>query len=270
MAARLLIIDPQNDFCDIPNAALPVTGADADMRRVAALMKEIGAALDEVIVTLDSHASVGIERTTFWQQGNGAPVEPFTRIVEADLLAGRFLPRDATKFESVVNYLRRLEAGGRYRLVVWPVHCVIGTWGHNIHEAVAAELARWEQRTQRPAFRVLKGLNPMTEQYSAVQAEVIDAADPLTRPNRALMQRARPGDGLLLVAGEAASHCVAATMEHLFADFDAAERARVILLRDCMSPVSSFEAQAEKFFEEAGRLGARVLTTAEALALVKP
>jgi nicotinamidase/pyrazinamidase len=33
---KLLIIDPQNDFCDIPNAALPVAGAKSDLQRLAA------------------------------------------------------------------------------------------------------------------------------------------------------------------------------------------------------------------------------------------
>jgi nicotinamidase-related amidase len=146
------------------------------------------------------------------------------------------------------------------------VHCVIGTWGHNIHEAVAAELAAWEQATQRTALRVLKGLNPMTEQYSAVQAEVPDARDAQTLPNRALIERARPNGGLLLVAGEAASHCVAATMEHLFTALTANERARVVILSDCMSPVGSFEAQAGKFFAQARAQGARVMTSDAALA----
>ena len=40
MNARLLIIDPQNDFCDIAGAALPVPGANADMHRLAGLMKQ--------------------------------------------------------------------------------------------------------------------------------------------------------------------------------------------------------------------------------------
>jgi nicotinamidase-related amidase len=31
---HLLIIDPQNDFMDQPGAALPVTGATADMERL--------------------------------------------------------------------------------------------------------------------------------------------------------------------------------------------------------------------------------------------
>jgi len=266
MNARLLIIDPQNDFCDIPGAALPVTGANADLERLASLMRHAGERLTDITVTLDSHASVGIERTTFWVTGDGQPVVPFTQIAESDVRAGRFQPRDARRLPEVLDYLAALEKGGRYRLIVWPVHCVLGTWGHNVHEAVAAQLAIWEKRAQRPAYRALKGLNPMTEQYSAVQAEVPDARDPLTQTNHALLERTRPTDGVLLVAGEAASHCVASTMEHLFANLDVEQRRRVIILCDCMSPVGSFEAQATRFFENAQALGARVMTSTEALA----
>ena len=266
MNARLLIIDPQNDFCDIPGAALPVPGANADMSRLAALMKQVRGKLTDISVTLDSHASVGIERTTFWITANGQPVAPFTQIVASDVREGRFAPRDRLRLPEVLAYLEALEKGGRYTLVVWPVHCVLGTWGHNIHAAVAAELADWEQQTQRTALRVLKGLNPMTEQYSAVQAEVPDERDPRTLANRALIERARPDSGLLLVAGEAASHCVASTLEHLFEELDGGERRRVVILSDCMSPVGSFEEQATKFFANARALGARVMTSTAALA----
>src|SRR5689334_11217646 len=67
----------------------------------------------------------------------------------------------------VLAYLHALEARGRYRLMIWPVRCVLGTWGHNIHGPLAKEIAAWEERNQRSALKVLKGLNPMTEQYSA-------------------------------------------------------------------------------------------------------
>lgn len=265
MNATLLLIDPQNDFCDIPGAALPVTGADADLRRVAAFMEQARGRLTEVIVTLDSHASVGIERTTFWARADGAAVDPFTQITAADVRAGRYRPRDPARLAAVLDYLVALERGGRYRLIVWPVHCVLGTWGHNVHEAVGAQLARWEQDHQRPVFRVSKGLNPMTEQYSAVQAEVPIDDDPLTQANFALVGRAGAADRLL-VAGEAASHCVAATMEHLFAAMPPSGRAGVRILRDCMSAVRGFEAEAEKFYDTARAQGARVVTAAEVLA----
>jgi len=276
---RLLIIDPQNDFCDIPGAALPVTGADADMRRLATFMQSARTRIGELIVTLDSHPSVAIERTTFWVTSNGEPVAPYTEITLEAVETGRFIPRgalsegeregDRTLVTRVMQYLKVLEAGGRYRLCVWPVHCVLGTWGHNVHEAVAKEVNAWEEAHQRTALKVLKGMNPMTEQYSAVCAEVPDLNDPLSQTNHKLIGRAKPGmDELLIVAGEAASHCVAATMEHLLEAFTNEERARVVVLKDCMSQVTGFEAQTEKFFDAVRRAGGRVLTSQQALALI--
>lgn len=266
MTTRLLVIDPQNDFCDIPGAALPVKGANADLTRLASFMRQAGEEIDELTVTLDSHASIGIERVTFWLDAQGAAVAPFTQIIADDVRQSRYRPRDAALTEQVIAYLDKLKGRGRYHLMVWPVHCVVGTWGHNVHEDVATQIAQWESRRQRPCLRVLKGLNPMAEQYSAVQAEVPVFNDPLTQPNLALIEAARPGDGTLLVAGEAASHCVAATLRDLLATMSPAERARVVLLEDCMSAVDGFEAQAAQFFAEAAAQGVRSLTSTQVLA----
>ena len=207
---------------------------------------------------------MGIERTTFWVDANGAAVPAFTQIVASDVRAGRFRPRDAALTAQVVDYLEKLERGGRYQLMVWPVHCVTGTWGHNLHADVAAQVARWEAQCQRPCLRILKGLNSMTEQYSAVQAEVPVEGDPRTQPNSELIEFAMR-EGPLLVAGEAASHCVAATMRHLLEGMTTAQRARVVLLTDCMSPVGGFEAQAQSFQAEAAAQGVRLMTCAQAL-----
>jgi nicotinamidase-related amidase len=268
MQASLLLIDPQNDFCDLPGAALPVPGADADMQRAAAFLHSVQASISDVVITLDTHPTVAIERTSFWKQGNGEPLQPFTEITEHAVRDRQYVPRNEALLPEVLRYLQALEAGRRYKLMVWPIHCVLGTWGHNIHSALAAEIAAWEERQQRGAVKVLKGQNPMTEQYSAIRAEVPHASDPQTQTNRLLITRARPREGLLLVAGEAASHCVAATMEHLFEELSIEELARVVILKDCMSPVAGFEAQAERFFENAGRRGARIVTSAQARALL--
>lgn len=268
MPIKLLLIDPQNDFCDLPGAALPVPGADADMRRLAGLMSTARPHVTDVIVTLDSHASIGIERPPFWETGDGGPVAPFTVITEEDVRSGKFRPRDRALQGEVLGYLRALEQGGRYQLMVWPVHCVVGTWGHNIHADVAREIANWEAHALRPAWRVLKGQNPMTEQYSAVRAEVPSENDPLTQTNERLISRSRPDGALLFVAGEASSHCVTATLEHLFEMFSPEECQNVVILRDCMSPVTGFEDKAEGFFARARARGARVLTSEEARALL--
>jgi len=261
---QLLIIDPQNDFMDIPGAALPVAGANADMQRLADFIDRAGPKLADIAITLDSHHSVGIERPAMWCQADGGEVAPFTPIAAADVRAGTYRPRDASALPRVLAYLDALEAGGRYQLMVWPVHCEIGTWGHNVQDAVRAAYNRWERATLRPVRKILKGMNVWTENYSALQAEVPDPADRDTELNLPLVRTLDEAERIV-VAGEASSHCVRATVEHLVANLPSGRADKVILLADCMSPVAGFEAQAEKFLADMRARGARVITSAECL-----
>ena len=263
---RLLIIDPQNDFMDLPEAALPVPGAQADMHRLAGLIDALSAQIDDIVVTLDSHAGYGIERTTFWVDADGAPVAPFTAITAADAQAGRFRPRDGARAAEALAYLQALEAGGERTLVVWPVHCVLGSWGHNIEPVLAASIARWEQARARACDKVVKGLNPMTEQYSAFRADVPRADDARTQLNLPLLQRLAQGDDVLVVAGEAASHCVAASGQDMLAQWDAARLRNTVFLTDCMSPVPGFESAAQAFLQQLRDAGVSCRSAAELIA----
>jgi nicotinamidase-related amidase len=274
VTTHLLIIDPQNDFCDLPPAlcppgeapALPVAGAHADLQRLAAFIDAAASRLDAISVTLDSHQRLDIAHPGFWQTREGDPVAPFTPITAAQLRAGDFLPRNPAAGARAQAYVDDLEARGRYTLMVWPVHCEIGSWGHAVHAEVRVAYNRWELQRQRSVQRVLKGTNPWTEHYSAVLAEVPDAADPGTGLNRELIaQLARAG--LLMVAGEASSHCVRATVEDLVEHLGG-DLSRVVLLTDCMSPVGGFEAQAEAFLSAMRHRGLRVSTSTQALALL--
>lgn len=261
---RLFVIDPQNDFMDIDGAALPVSGANNDMDRLAGFVRAAASQIDDLVVTLDSHASVGIERTTFWKLADGGAISPFTQIKAGDVESSTYLPRDASLRIPVIAYLRALESGGERTLIVWPVHCVLGTWGHNIHSELAQGIATWEYATGRNCEKVLKGLNPMTEQYSAFRAEVPWPDDPRTHNNASLMARLENGPEWLVVAGEASSHCVAASGEDMLLQLSRERIAKTIFLSDCMSPVTGFEASARRFLDNARARGALILTSREA------
>jgi nicotinamidase/pyrazinamidase len=261
----LLVVDPQNDFLDIEGAALPVSGANADMDHLAQWLQANAMAVQSLTVTLDSHASVGIERTTYWLQADGSPVGPFTPITAADVQAGRFRPRDAARVQQTLAYLQALEATGQRQLMVWPVHCVLGTWGHNIHTGLARSIAHWELVTGRTCEKVIKGQNPMTEQYSAFRAEVPRDDDARTALNQSLLQRLAVGGGTLLVAGEASSHCVAESVRDMMAHMPDQRLQHTVLLTDCMSPVTGFEAAEEAFLQQARARGLRTLPLAAVL-----
>lgn len=282
MATRnihLVIIDPQNDFCDLPEnerpviggvrqtPALPVAGADADMQRVARLVREGGAGLSHISITLDSHQRIDIAHPTFWAQGNGEAVAAFTQIGTEDVRAGRYLPRQADTLPRVIAYLEALAANGRHVHMVWPVHCEIGTWGHNVHDALRRAYNAWEEIRTGIVNKVVKGTNPWTEHYSAIQAEVPDPEDEATQLNGAFMAQLRAAD-LVLITGEAGSHCVKATTEHIVENYGSVSLNKLMLLTDCMSPVIGFEAQYQGFIEEMRGRGVQISRSSDVLPLL--
>ena len=272
---HLLIIDPQNDFCDLPEAyrpqqpdgsrlapSLPVPGAHADMLRIAGLIEASESGLSEISVTLDSHQHLDIAHPTFWQTAAGEPVSPFTQISAAEVQSGRYLPRLHGARERALRYLEQLEAQGRYRHMVWPVHCEIGTWGNNVHTALRVAYNQWEERTLGSVQKLTKGENPWTEHYSAIQAEVPDADDPSTLLNAGFVAELRRADRLY-ITGEAGSHCVKATTEHLVAQLNDAELKRLVLVTDCMSPVSGFESDYQRFVADMRARGVATSSAAD-------
>ena len=279
---QLLIIDAQNDFCDLPPShcppepasgqpltpALPVAGAHADLQRLAGFIQHNLAQLGAITATLDAHHHIDIAHPPFWRTGAGAAVAPFTPISAAQVRAGDFKPADATALPRVLAYLEALEAAQRYRLMVWPVHCQIGSWGQGLHADVLAACNAWERHHLQPVHTVAKGSNPWTEHYSALQAEVPDSADPATALNTALLARLDSAH-TLLVAGQASSHCVRATVEHLVAHLPSGRPERLVLLTDCMSPVAGFEAQASAFLQAMQAQGVRLLRHGQATAALQ-
>jgi len=276
--AHLLIIDPQNDFCDLPEShrplidgihratpSLPVPGAHADMVRVAEIVEQAGAGLSHISITLDSHQHFDIGHPTFWVQGDGSAVAPFTQIHAADVRSGRFKPRLPGAIDRVVTYLSALESSGRYVHMVWPIHCEIGTWGHNVHNDVRLAYNRWEEANNAIVKKVTKGTNPWTEHYSAIKAEVPDPSDVDTQVNRAFLAELNRATRIF-ITGEAGSHCVKATTEHIVEGLRGTDLGRLVIVKDCMSAVAGFEAQFAAFLSDMENRGLQIRTAADVIA----
>jgi nicotinamidase-related amidase len=71
----------------------------------------------------------------------------------------------------------------------------------------------------------------------------------------------------LLVAGQAGSHCVRASVEHLA---EWISPSRLVLLEDCMSPVTGFAAAQAAFLEGMAARGARVVSSTVLAAELQP
>ena len=292
---QLIVVDPQNDFCVADDGhghkgTLVVPGGYEDMVRVAGLVRRIGPKLDDIHVTLDSHRAVGIERPRWWKRvSDGAHPAPFTalgihpdgrRVVKIDFSTGApvftdeeytttipsFLHRGGPTGKGSFGYLQALAANGRYPHVVWTVHCVIGTWGHNVVPELSEALCEWEQEQLATVNYVTKGSNPWTEHFSAVKAEVLDPSDPGTQVNTQLIQTLEMAD-LIALTGEALSHCVANTGRDIAACFsDPQYVKKLVLLTDASSNVGGFNFLGDAFVQEMKAKGMQFSTTTDFLA----
>jgi nicotinamidase-related amidase len=252
----LLLIDVQNTFC-LPEFELFVggrsgRGAVEDCGRIAAFLYRNLDRITQVVATLDTHTAAQIFHPLFWVGPDGAHPPPHTVITLADIEGGRWRVNPALAralaphehfdvFAWSRHYARRLAEGSRYPLVVWPYHSMVGGIGHAMVSAVEEAVFFHAIARQWPTRVEIKGRNPLTESYSALRPEVTEDASgaPIASANRDLVEHLLWFD-VVVVAGEAQSHCVAWTVENLLTEIRARDprlARRVVLLDDCTSPV---------------------------------
>ena len=258
---HLLIIDPQNDFCDPQSGRLYVPGADQDMLRLAKMIDRLLPKLQDIHVTLDSHHLVDIAHPVFWKDSSGQHPAPFTQITANDVRAGNWVTTLPSARTRALEYLEALESSGRYPHVIWPPHCLIGSDGHNVVPRLFQSLRCWEQERFGIVDYVTKGSNLWTEHFSAVQAEVPDPADPDTQVNARLIDTLEEAD-VILLAGEAGSHCLANTVRDIADQFSSPDFiSKMILLEDATSPVTGFEGLQDQFIADMTALGMQISRT---------
>jgi nicotinamidase/pyrazinamidase len=281
----LVVIDPQNDFMGeddgspyqmtlrngtVLSASLPVKGAVSDMKRVASLVNRAGHKLHDIHVTLDSHMIVDVGHPSMWRDQLGKQPGPYTIITPVEIEAGLWSPRNPQYKPRLLDYAKTLQSQGNYPLMVWPEHCIIGTWGHNVQEDLAEALHQWERKEFANVHYVTKGTNSFTEHYGGLQAEVVDPTDPKTQLNTEVLDMLQKAD-VIGIAGEASSHCVLSTVKQIADNIGVDHLKKIYLLIDCMSPVPhvppnpDFPAIANSFLKEMEAKGMNLTTSSDFL-----
>ena len=259
---ELLIIDPQNDFCD-PKGNLFVTGADKDSVRLAKMMNRLKNEIFDIHVTLDSHHYVDIAHPIFWEDSKGNHPAPFTLISADDVKNSKWRAKNPSYQKRAIKYVETLSLNKRYLLCIWPPHCLIGSWGHNVVDPIYKELLEWEKDFAMVNF-VTKGSNIWTEHYSAIQADVPDDEDPGTGMNTRLIDTLVEAD-IIGLTGQALSHCVANTVRDIanFGTFGEENIKKMVLLIDTTSSVPGFEKMGEDFVNELSGRGMKIQKSTE-------
>ena len=254
---HLLLIDVQRDFC-FPEGSLYVagrsgTGAVDDSRRISEFVYRNLAAITDLTTTMDTHFAYQIFTPEFWIDAADQPLVAHRVITADEVKSGVVRPNPAMAkwlcngnyswlVKQVHYYCAELEKAGKYQLYLWPPHCVLGSAGHSlvgtIHEArMFHSYARGSQ-----SWVEVKGGNPLTENYSVLRPEVLGRHDgaALAQRNTKFLETLLAADAVV-IAGQAASHCVKSSIDDLLAEIvasDAALARKVYIMTDCMSSVT--------------------------------
>ena len=272
---RLLIIDPQRDFCDPAVGSLYVPGADEDMGRVAEMIERLQKRIKRIVVSLDQHHERSIFHPMFWRDSKGNHPEPYTIITLDDFNDGVWNTSDPRERQWALEYLTALKTddpttgrkGGRYPLCIWPYHCLIGTTGATIVNPLRDALSNWCKSFNRQVDYVAKGSNYRTEHYRIVKREVYDPTDSSTGLNTGLIQMLEEAD-IIGIMGEARDYCVANTVRDIMDNFgDPKYINKLWLLTDATNDVKAPGAEhiGEEFIEEFLQRGGNQTTTVDFL-----
>lgn len=281
---HLLLIDLQKDFV-FPQGTLYVggrsgDGAIEDNKRIAEFVYQNLDRITEVTCTLDTHFPFQIFFPSFWQDREGKPLGAYTNITSAQIKAGDVRPNPAVAsfvcngnygwlLTYVQHYCEALEKAGKYQLYLWPYHCMIGSGGHALAGIIEEARVFHAFCRRAPDIVEVKGGSYLTENYSVLSPEVLLTQDgrPVGQKNVLFIKKLLDSDAVV-IAGQAASHCVKSSIEDLLNSINQQDPKlvkKVYILKDCMSAVAvpdgkggfvaDFTPQAEeaiKKFEDAG------------------
>ena len=252
----LLLVDVQNTFC-MPGFELFVAGrsgaaAVEDNKRLCEFIYRNLNRLTKICFTMDTHQVMQIFHGIFLVDDQGKHPKPFTSITVKDIKKGvwKFNKKISSALginpsygqEYLLHYTQKLALRGKYDLTIWPYHAMLGGIGHAIVSSVEeAVFFHGIARSSQPDF-IIKGKNPFTENYSVLSPDVTSdqSGKKIGAKNKALTDTLLKHD-VIIVAGQAKSHCLAWTIDDLLIDiydrYSPEFTNKVYLLEDCTSPV---------------------------------
>lgn len=253
----LLGIDLQYDFCN-SDGNLYVGGADKDVIRINSFIDKHIYAIDDIILSMDSHQPIHIAHQIYWKDQQGNHPVPFQTISRSDIANQIWIPQ--YNKDIALDYITQLEASGA-TCTIWPDHCIIGTKGWSLDETVFAAVKKWSICTGNNYTLINKGMYQATEHYSIFKAAVEYPTIENTLFNTTLAGHLKQFDQIL-IAGEAADFCVSNSLKDLLS-YDPSIGKQIVMLTDCMSTIISENTKAKEIFDYAKNLGVRFATSNE-------
>lgn len=276
----LLLIDIQNTFC-LPDFELFVAGksgngaVEDNIRLCEFIYRNLGI-ITTIAPTMDTHTAMQIFHPIFWINEQGEHPQPsVTTIHPDDVINGvwKVNPKIANNLDNcdpiklknyALHYVKKLTNEGKFPLTIWPYHSMLGGIGHALVSSLEEALFFHNIARHSQTQFELKGSNPLTENYSVLSPEVLEdeQGNNIAQKNSQFIEKILSFD-IIIIAGQAQSHCVAWTVEDLLKEIqnrDPNLAQKVYLLEDCTSPVVvpntvDFTTQAEDAFQRFAKAG---------------
>jgi nicotinamidase-related amidase len=188
---NLLIIDPQNDFIDLPYEGnsigrLPVVNSKKDIPRISEIINIYNSRISKIFVSLDTHTIFHIGHR-FWRElnddgsdGGIAPPGTTFSVINGKIkgsnnkiYVANVKPEDrAAMNKYAITYLNKVISegakDGRNLPCTWAVHCIQGTNGWKINPDLQKVLDKYADKVEYH----IKGQNQLAEMYSIMKAEI--------------------------------------------------------------------------------------------------
>ena len=232
--------------------SLGVPGFAEDVERTKNWLYNNFNSVTRVMLTGDEHIKEQIFFPSWWRDKAGKEPAPYTVITHDDVVNGKWVPvKDKQVFIKerggmvayCEEYVRRL--GGN---TIWPYHATEEDLDADIDAGLLAMVYFHGKCRKNEPLIIKKGQDPWSEMFSFVKPEwSLDEALNKTAINE--MKKYN----IVIFTGEAASHCAGKSVLHtaeIFAEIPKKERPHIVVFKDCMSPISGFEAQTQELYEE--------------------
>lgn len=286
----LLAIDVQNTFC-IPEFELFVAGrsgtgaVDDNVRLCEFIYRNLGV-ITAIAPTMDTHTAMQIFHSDFWINNEGKNPPPLTEISLEEVEKGVWKVNPAIAHSIVsgnymwlqnyaLHYVKTLNLNSKYPLTIWPYHAMLGGISHALVAAVEEAIFFHNIARNSQTQLEVKGGNPLTENYSVLRPEVLEDHEgrPIAQKNTRFIQKLLNFD-VVIIAGQAKSHCVAWTIDDLLTDIQERDpnlTKKVYLLEDCTSPVVvpgvvDFTEKADAAFERFADAGMHIVKSTDEIA----
>ena len=283
---NLILVDVQNTFC-LPEFELFVSGrsgmgAVEDNRRLCEFIYHNLGAISRISLTMDTHRAMQIFHPIFLIDEGGNHPGPYTLVTHQDIVEGRwrFNPAAAASLgispeawqEHLLYYTGKLEEQAKYDLTIWPYHAMLGGIGHALVSAVEEAVFFHTIARQSQPSLVPKGQIALSESYSAIGPEVLygPTGEQLASKDPRFLESVKEND-VVIIAGQAKSHCVAWTVEDLLSQIQSDDpqlAEKIYLLEDCTSPVVvpgviDYTEQADQAFQRFQRAGMHLVRSTD-------